>query len=64
MGNPRDEDNPFAWHSICLNLPGTGDYNPKLPWMLTICKGGLVVSDIAQYVDAVRIMAPKEELAW
>jgi len=32
--------------------------------MLKICKDGLVASDIAQYVDDVRIMAPPEELAW
>ena len=64
MGNPRDDTNPFAWHSIRLNLPGTADYNPTLPWMLKIRKDGLVASDIAQYVDDVRIMAPTEELAW
>ena len=64
MGNQRDDNNPFAWHSIRLNLPGTADYNPTLPWMLKICKDGLVASDIAQYVDDVRIMAPTEELAW
>ena len=34
-----------------------------LPWMLKICKDGLVASDIAQYVDDVRIMVPTEELA-
>ena len=64
MGNQRDDNNPFAWHSIRLNLPGTADYNPTLPWMLKIRKDGLVASDIVQYVDDVRIMAPTEELAW
>ena len=63
-GNSRDDDNPFAWHSIRLNLPGTSDYNPTLPWMLKIRKDGSVASNIAQYVDDVRIMAPTEELAW
>ena len=62
MGNPRDGNNPFAWHSVRLNLPGTADYNPKLYWMLNEFKDGLVASDIAQYVDDVRIMAPTEEL--
>ena len=49
---------------IRLNLPGTADYNPTLPWILKIRKDGFVASDIAQYVDDVRIMAPSEELAW
>jgi len=62
--NPRDDYNPFAWNSIRLNLPGTADYNPKLPWMLKIQKDGLAASDIAQYVDDVRILAPIEKLAW
>ena len=64
MGNPRDIDNPFARHSIHLNLPGTADYNPTLPWMLKIRKDGLMASDIAQHVGNARIMAPTEELAW
>lgn len=64
MENPRDENNLFAWDSIRLNLPGTADYNPLLPWMLKIRKDGLVASDIAQYVDNVWILAPTEELAW
>jgi len=39
MGNLRNDDNPFSWHSIRLNLPGTAaDYNPTLPWMLKIRK--------------------------
>ena len=45
-------------------MPGTADYNPKLPWILKICKDELVAFDITQYVDDVRIMTPTEELAW
>ena len=53
MGNPRDDDNPFAWHSIWLYLSGTADYNPTLLCMIKIRKNGLIASDIALYVDGV-----------
>ena len=64
MGNPKDENNPFAWHSVRLNLPGTEGYDPTMPWIVKLRKDGLVASDIAQYVDDVRIIAATEELAW
>ena len=64
MGNPKDKNNPFSWHSVRLNLPGTEGYDPTMSWIAKLRKDGLVASDIAQYVDCVRIIAATEELAW
>ena len=64
LGDPKDPDNPFAWDSVSLNLPGMEHYNPTKPWILKTRKDGLHAADICQYVDDVRIIAPTEELAW
>jgi len=64
MGDPKDENNHFAWHSVRLNLPGTEGYDSTIPWIVKLRKDGLVASDIAQYVDDVRIIAATEELDW
>ena len=64
LGDPRDPLNPFHWATIKLNLPGTENYNPTEPWIQKMRADGLPASEIVQYVDDVRIIAPTEELAW
>jgi hypothetical protein len=33
VGDRSDPLNPFFWDSVKLNLPGTSDYNPSMPWV-------------------------------
>jgi hypothetical protein len=32
-GDRRARSNPFRWHRVILNLPGTQGYNPSRPWV-------------------------------
>jgi hypothetical protein len=45
-------DNPFHFDRVQLNLPGSPDYNPSLPW---VCKfntvTGRIAGDMQSYVD-------------
>jgi len=49
-GNPNDASNPFAFDSVRLNLPGSKNYDPTLPW-LTKMFGNSVSSEITVYMD-------------
>ena len=33
LGNPQDSENVFRWDSVKINLPGTIDYKPGVPWI-------------------------------
>ena len=33
VGNYTDQNNPFFWDQVILNLPGSTNYNPALPWV-------------------------------
>ncbi len=53
-GNPLDPNHIFRWDVIQLNLPGSKDCNPSLPW---VCKMHLSDNLIAcDYVDDIRTM--------
>ena len=64
LGDPNDSKNAFQWSSISENLPFSTTYNmsePKLrKWRLV----GMTASEIAQYVDDLRLIAAKKDLAW
>jgi hypothetical protein len=32
-GDRNSKDNPFRWHRVIFNLPGTPQYDPGRPWM-------------------------------
>jgi hypothetical protein len=32
-GDRKSETNPFRWHRVIFNLPGTAQYDPSRPWM-------------------------------
>ena len=64
LGDPADENNPFQWDRVIENLPGTQEYDPSLPWIMKMRRDGKSASDIAQYVDDMRIIAATKELAW
>jgi hypothetical protein len=64
LGNPKDTENVFQWKRVKLNLPGTKNYDPSLPWILKIRADGTIAADIDGYVDDLRLTAPTKELAW
>ena len=33
VGDRLDPNNPFYWDTVVLNLPGTKQYNPAMPWV-------------------------------
>lgn len=47
--------NPFQWHSIRLNLPGTLKYNPNQAWISKRRIDGTLASDFIAFVDDQRI---------
>lgn len=50
-GDRQDANNPFNWERVQLNLPGSPDYDPSLPWVMKIRGDGHLASDIYVYVD-------------
>jgi hypothetical protein len=38
-GNPEDPKTPFKWDMVWMNLPGSKDYDPTLPWVSKIRLG-------------------------
>ena len=59
-----DKSNPFYWSHIQLNLPGSPNYDPSLPWVAKMRADGSLASEIYIYVDDVRITASSEEEIW
>ena len=55
VGNRLDISNPFYWDVIILNLPGTKNYNPAMPW---VYKWNSVKKQMASffgtYIDDIR----------
>ena len=54
-GNTHDPLSPFYWDCVVLNLPGSSNYNPAMPWVYKWnskwkCIGG----DICTFVDDMR----------
>ena len=57
-GDRGDPSNPFRWHAVRLNLPGSKDYDPSLPWVSKVRLDGLVACEVYFYVDDGRITGP------
>ena len=58
-GNPKHSSNPFKWDSIRINLPGSEDYDPTLPWIAKM-DGKFEACDLVIYVDDVRPFGSSE----
>ena len=54
-GDRLDADNPFWWHHIELNLPGTACYTPTRAWISKRRNDGSLASDMVVFVDDKRI---------
>ena len=63
-GDGTDSSNPFRWNHIQLNLSGSKDYDPSLPWLAKVRSDGCLASEFYIYVDDVIITGPSEEEIW
>ena len=54
-GDRLDPDNVFRWDVVRLNLPGSEDYDPTLPWVSKVrMSDGKIAADLFIYVDDAR----------
>jgi hypothetical protein len=63
-GNPNDPNNVFRWNNVRLNLPGSPEYDPTLPWTYKVRKDGTPACDFFFYVDDNRTTGNTEQEAW
>ncbi len=56
--------NPFQWQHVCLNLPGTRDYDPCLSWVSKMRSDGRIACKIFSFVNNERVMRPDKDLTW
>ena len=64
-GNHRDVKNALRWDKIILNLPGSHDFNPSLPWVMKWDSLlNRIAGDIIAFVDDLRASGFDEETAW
>ena len=64
LEDPNDEQNPFRWSGVAMNLPGSSDYDPSLPWVFKCRVDGEIACDLFVYVDDLRPTGPTEEDCW
>jgi hypothetical protein len=65
LGDRHDKANPFRWDEVALNLPGTHDYEPTLPWISKVrLSDGCIASDLHTYIDDNRSTANSHAEAW
>ena len=62
-GMPWEFSNPFHYHEVRLNLPGSKSYCPGQPWFSLRRYDNELSSILAIYVDDERVQAPSYELA-
>jgi hypothetical protein len=63
-GDSRDRTNPFHWEKVVLNLPGSEDYRPDLPWVMKVRFDGHLACEVFVYVDDGRITGFCREICW
>jgi hypothetical protein len=52
LGEWLDATNLFRWDKVRMNLPGSTDYDPSLPWVSKIwLEDGRIAADLFIYVD-------------
>ncbi|KAL7559397.1 hypothetical protein ACA910_008018 [Epithemia clementina (nom. ined.)] len=64
FGDRTNPNNVFAWNHVLLNLPGTANYQPGIPWISKHCSSGVIAADAQDYVDDLWGTAPTENDAW
>jgi hypothetical protein len=64
-GDRHDQSNAFRWDKVRMNLPGSKEYDPSLPWVSKIrVSDGKMAVDLFIYVDNARLTALSEEESW
>lgn len=54
-GDRRAPENPFRWHRVVFNMPGTQGYDPAKPWMFRFDDVGQnMAAFVLSYVDDLR----------
>ena len=56
--------NPFHWDRVVLNLPGTRDYRPDLPWVMKLRWDGHLATEVFVYCDDGRCVGFCREICW
>ena len=56
--------NPFHWDRVVLNLPGTRDYRPDLPWVMKLRWDGHLATEVFIYCDDGRCVGFCREICW
>lgn len=64
LGKRGDPNNPFAWHYVSMNLPGSKTYEPGQPWICKRTQDGNIAADILLYVDDARIVGWCISVTW
>jgi hypothetical protein len=56
LGDRKDPNNVFRWDVVRMNLPGSKEYDPTLPWVSKIrLDDGKIAADLFLYVDDGRL---------
>ena len=63
-GFPTVSSNPFQYHHVNLNIPGSASYDPSKAWYSVADVNDNIAVLLAIYVDDQRIHSPTEKGAW
>ena len=68
-GDRADPTNVFRWDRVRLNLPGSEDYQPSLPWVSKVREGSEghepeVAADLFTFVDDLRPTGSNKAESW
>lgn len=63
-GNPEDKKHVLRWDDVRLNLPGSEEYDPSLPWVYKVRRDGSPAADFFFYVDDNRTTGDSKQEAW
>jgi hypothetical protein len=62
LGNRKDPKNVFRWDVVRMNLSGSKDYDPSIPWVSKIrMDDGKIAADTFLYVDDGRLMGNSKD---
>jgi hypothetical protein len=64
-GGSGGPTNPFRWDKVHMNLPGSPEFNPALPWVSKIrLDDNNIACDIVIFVDDLRVTGPTKDECW
>ena len=63
-GDRLDENNPFQWSKVVLNLPGSKEYDPTWPWGYKVGLDGHLASEVYVYIDDGRLTGHSKLECW